>query len=554
MPYTEFEQSLNETFFSATPGFVEIKEKDALLQCEGLDQAYIKEMFKSGVRMDAGREEAGAVCYFPIVQEMKVVSVLLLRPKQGEKEGFARDKQYLKLLSELACQWVAEKLERETWQKRFGEIHLETRKLIQSITEPFCLVDQGGLIQEMNEHMASLFRKRRTTLMGEKIMQYITKEKWESIKSRNEKDEMVVQVPGNQGEAYFATIQPVKSKQGIVSYMILLKSKKTEKPEQAGRRLYHFEDILGVSEILKQTIQSAKRVSKSDVTIMLRGESGTGKEMFAQAIHHESERKDQPFVALNCAAIPENLLESELFGYEKGAFTGAEKEKPGRFELANHGTLFLDEIGDMSLYLQAKILRVLQEKTLERIGSNKSRKIDVRIITATHRNLEELIRKGEFREDLYYRISVIPIYIPPLRARKEDLSVLIEHFTRKYSKDLNKHPKSLAAETLDRLMQYDWPGNIRELQNVVRHFVELEIGDTVTLESLPSSLQTGSKSLPPSVKKSARTNHYQTRLDKRQVLELLERNGRSTEGKKKTAADLGISLATLYRYLKKMQG
>ncbi|WP_416876480.1 sigma 54-interacting transcriptional regulator, partial [Kitasatospora sp. SC0581] len=172
---------------------------------------------------------------------------------------------------------------------------------------------------------------------------------------------------------------------------------------------------------LKQTIQSAKRVSKSDVTIMLRGESGTGKEMFAQAIHHESERKNQPFVALNCAAIPENLLESELFGYEKGAFTGAEKEKPGRFELANHGTLFLDEIGDMSLYLQAKILRVLQEKTLERIGSNKSRKIDVRIITATHRNLEELIRKGEFREDLYYRISVIPIYIPPLRARKEDL-------------------------------------------------------------------------------------------------------------------------------------
>ncbi|MEC2222931.1 MULTISPECIES: sigma-54 interaction domain-containing protein [Heyndrickxia] len=553
MPYTEFEQSLNEAFFFATPGFVEIKEKDALLQCEGLDQAYIKEMFKSGVRMDAGREEAEAVCYFPIVQEMKVVSVLLLRPKQGEKERFARDIQYLKLLSELACQWVAEKLERETWQKRFGEIHLETRKLIQSITEPFCLVDQDGLIQEMNEHMASLFRKRRTTLMGEKIMQYITKEKWESIKSRNEKDEMVVQVPGNQGEAYFATIQPVKSKQGIVSYMILLKSKKTEKPEQAGRRLYHFEDILGVSEILKQTIQSAKRVSKSDVTIMLRGESGTGKEMFAQAIHHESERKNQPFVALNCAAIPENLLESELFGYEKGAFTGAEKEKPGRFELANHGTLFLDEIGDMSLYLQAKILRVLQEKTLERIGSNKSRKIDVRIITATHRNLEELIRKGEFREDLYYRISVIPIYIPPLRARKEDLPILIEHFIQNFSKDLNMDPKNIAAETLDRLMQYDWPGNIRELQNVVRHFVELQIGDTVTLESLPSSLQRGTKSLPPFVKPK-RTNHYQTRLEKRKVLELLERNGWSTEGKKKTAADLGISLATLYRYLKKIQG
>jgi len=263
--------------------------------------------------------------------------------------------------------------------------------------------------------------------------------------------------------------------------------------------------------------------------------------------------KNQPFVALNCAAIPENLLESELFGYEKGAFTGAEKEKPGRFELANHGTLFLDEIGDMSLYLQAKILRVLQEKTLERIGSNKSRKIDVRIITATHRNLEELIRKGEFREDLYYRISVIPIYIPPLRARKEDLPILIEHFIQNFSKDLNMDSKNLAAETLDRLMQYDWPGNIRELQNVVRHFVELQIGDTVTLESLPSSLQRGAKSFPPFVKPK-RTNHYQTRLEKRKVLELLERNGWSTEGKKKTAADLGISLATLYRYLKKIQG
>ncbi|GER67728.1 ATPase AAA [Weizmannia acidilactici] len=549
--FNEYEQMLNQEIFSSTPGYIEIKERDDLLQCRDLDQEYIKEIFQSGVRIEkAEKENSSLINYFPIIRNMKVIAILLLRPRTRQEQDFIRDIKYLNMVSELACKWVSEKLEKEKWQKKYTITSLELQKFFQTITQPFCLVDHGGIIQEISEHMASIFHKRKTAFIGGKVTELIAYDDWKKIRRQKQKFEMSLQLQGKQNEQFTAVIQPVYYN-GYCSYIILLKSKLITKTEQNRRRLYRFEDIIGVSDVLKNTIQSAKRVSKSDVTIMLRGESGTGKEMFAQSIHNESDRKDKPFIAINCAAIPENLLESELFGYEKGAFTGAEKDKPGRLELANKGTLFLDEIGDMSLYLQAKILRVIQEKTFERIGSNKSKEIDVRIISATHRDLEELVRKGEFREDLYYRISVIPIYIPPLRERKEDLPILIEHFMSGFSRDMQRSPKKLSAEVLQKLIQYDWPGNIRELQNVVRHFVELEIGDTVTVKSLPSALRKKEETAPLTVEAQSFKNH--SKPNKKQIQNLLDRYGWSTEGKKKAAAHLGISLATLYRYMKKMK-
>ena len=238
---------------------------------------------------------------------------------------------------------------------------------------------------------------------------------------------------------------------------------------------YTFDDIIGQSKLMKQTIDFAKGVSDSPTTILITGESGTGKEVFAQAIHNASSRQNFGFVAVNCGAIPESLFESELFGYEEGAFTGARKGgKPGKFEMANGGTLFLDEVGEMPLDMQVKLLRVLQEGVLTRVGGNKSISVDVRVIAATNKNLKTLVEENKFRIDLYYRLSVIPIKIPPLRERKEDIQALIEIFLKSKSMKLNKVPPILNEEITTILLRYEWPGNVRELENFIEKTVNLD--------------------------------------------------------------------------------
>ena len=236
---------------------------------------------------------------------------------------------------------------------------------------------------------------------------------------------------------------------------------------------------------MESVVNIAARVAPSKATVLLRGESGTGKEVIAKTIHYASPRKDKPFVAVNIAALNENLLESELFGYERGAFTGADKKKAGRFEVADGGTLFLDEIGDLPMTTQVKLLRVLQEETFERVGSNEPIKIDVRIIAATNRNLEQLIAENKFREDLYYRLNVVTISIPPLRERKQDIPPLIDYFISKYIKDTNKSGVEFSKEAMDLLMKYDYPGNVRELENIVHHALVLSRTEIITSSVLP---------------------------------------------------------------------
>ncbi|MFD3155671.1 sigma 54-interacting transcriptional regulator [Haloimpatiens sp. FM7330] len=246
-----------------------------------------------------------------------------------------------------------------------------------------------------------------------------------------------------------------------------------------------FQDIIGTSGCLKEVLYISEKASHSTSTVLIRGESGTGKELIAKAIHYNSDRSEKPFVRVNCAAIPENLLESELFGYEKGAFTGAYKSKPGKFTLANEGTIFLDEIGDMPLSMQVKLLRVLQEMEFESVGGIISKKVDVRVIAATNRNLEEMMKNGEFREDLYYRLNVISINLPPLRNRKEDINLLSEHFMKKISKKLNKKIKGMDAACLKYLEQYKWPGNIRELENIIERAINMCEDYVITTKDLP---------------------------------------------------------------------
>ncbi|WP_092922494.1 sigma-54 interaction domain-containing protein [Romboutsia hominis] len=309
------------------------------------------------------------------------------------------------------------------------------------------------------------------------------------------------------------------------------------------------ENIIGNSSIINSVKKEALIASKSTSTVLITGESGTGKELFARAIHNHSNRCENPFVAVNCAAIPDNLLESELFGYEEGAFTGAKKGgKLGKFEIANKGTIFLDEIGDMSLHLQAKLLRVLQEKELNKIGAKSNKFIDVRIIAATNKDLEKMVLKGTFREDLYYRLNVIPISLPNLRQRKDDIPDLIDFMIKEYSRKLEKHVTGIDKNVLDVMLEYKWPGNIRELQNIIEYGVNMSIGEIITLDVIPNKLK--NVELEEVLVQNDKIITLEE-LEKAEIIKALHKYKDYKKDKELVAKALGISRATLYRKLEK---
>jgi two-component system response regulator AtoC len=260
---------------------------------------------------------------------------------------------------------------------------------------------------------------------------------------------------------------------------------------------YEFDNIVGGSDAMREIFASISRVAPTRATVLLCGESGVGKDMIARAIHHHSPRADRPFVKINCTALPENLMESELFGYEKGAFTGANTSKPGKFEQADTGTVFLDEIGDVPGSIQVKLLRILQEREFERLGSNKTRHIDVRVLAATNVDLRAALEQGTFREDLYYRLNVLPLNIPPLRDRKEDIPFLARHFVKKLRKDLGSPVESISDAAIQRLLEYHWPGNVRELENVIER--SMVLANNAVLEVADIKLDTGPQARVASV-------------------------------------------------------
>ena len=255
------------------------------------------------------------------------------------------------------------------------------------------------------------------------------------------------------------------------------------------RDKFEFANIIGSSPAMQKVFNRMKRIIKTDSTVLVMGESGTGKEIVAKAIHFNGHRKDKPFIAVHCGAIPESLLESELFGHMKGSFTGAVRDKIGKFEAADQGTIFLDEIGTMPMHLQTKLLRVLQEQEVERIGSNRPIKLDVRVISATNQNLEEEVKGGNFRDDLFYRLNVIPLNLPPLRERREDILALVKHFLQKNCKEMKRPMMTLTKEVFEALELYHWPGNVRELENIVERTVALTEGNQITLDDLPSAIR-----------------------------------------------------------------
>ncbi len=287
--------------------------------------------------------------------------------------------------------------------------------------------------------------------------------------------------------------KPVKSDELVMVVEKALKYRRLEREnillKQQLRKKYQFENFIGDSKPIQKVFELIEKVADTDSTVLITGESGTGKELIAKAIHYNSYRRDNPMVVINCGAIPEELLESELFGHEKGAFTGAHKMRVGRFELANGGTIFLDEIGDMSPNLQVKLLRVLQEQKFERVGGTRTLEIDVRIIAATNKNLINAVNQGTFRQDLYYRLNVIPIRVPPLRHRKSDIPLLIDFFLKRIDPRKRNGISGFSSEATDVLAAYDWPGNVRELENMVERMSILANGDKVDMEDIPESIK-----------------------------------------------------------------
>ncbi len=311
------------------------------------------------------------------------------------------------------------------------------------------------------------------------------------------------------------------------------------------------------SPAMQQVLQLARRVSASDSTVLILGETGTGKEVISTAIHNWSRRSDKPMIKVNCGAIPDNLLESELFGYEKGAFTGAASSKPGRFEFADGGTIFLDEIGDIAPQLQVKLLRVLQERTFERLGGIRPVSVDVRVIAATNKDLKEAVRNGEFREDLYYRLNVVPINLPPLRERKEDIDSLVNTFLRSAAGISGGTIKQMSPEAMKYLMNYNWPGNIRELENIIERCVVITESDVIDADSLPQEiLSYGRQTVSASgtnVTSGSSEPLLNSAIDDREK-EVIIKSLRDHDGNKtKTALALGISRRSLHRKIQKYE-
>jgi formate hydrogenlyase transcriptional activator len=299
--------------------------------------------------------------------------------------------------------------------------------------------------------------------------------------------------------------------------------------------------MIGESAAFQEALRNIRLVAPTDATVLVHGETGTGKELIARAIHDLSGRSKQPFIKVNCAAIPATLLESELFGHEKGSFTGAFAQKLGRFELAHKGTLFLDEIGEIPLELQSKLLRAIQEQELERLGGNRTIRVDIRLVAATNRNLKEMVDQGTFRSDLYYRLHVFPLTVPPLRERQRDIPLLIRYFAQKYAKRLNREIKEIPTATIEALTKYDWPGNIRELQHIIERSVILASGHVLHV-AIPQSTQTG----------VIQSGSVDEATDREQVLRALVESGGKVGGHCGAAARLGMPRTTLQARMKKL--
>lgn len=443
-------------------------------------------------------------------------------------------------------------------------------RIFDPVPVPIILVNKNTEIIMINEVFADYLGHTRAELIGQKVktidpntrFPYVFKSKRPEIaykhKFSNGHTALVHRIPvlDDQSEVLYGfgmvIFDDLKKLQEVLERNKLLEGKLSiyqEELKSIRGAKYSWETIIGNSLTIQKVKGISSKAAKTDSNVLIIGESGTGKELFAHAIHNDSKRFDGPFVKINCAAIPKDLLESELFGYEEGAFTGAKKQgKVGKFELANGGTIFLDEIGDMPMEMQVKILRVLQEREIERIGGNRTIPVDCRIIAATNRNLRERIKENEFREDLFYRLNVINIEVPPLRERKEDIELLALKLMEKLSETLGHHVNNVTVEALECLKQYNWPGNIRELENIIERAINMTDNETIEVFHLPQYIFIKAQNAMPEMPQIQNLKEAVEEVEKTTITNCLI----SVQNNKfKAAKLLGISRTSLYEKIEK---
>lgn len=459
--------------------------------------------------------------------------------KEGQKRISENTEVYLNAITKLSS-LIGEYLQ----QFSEGSAAADTEKLIESLMslceQPLLLTDPNGVVLRYNSLADKVLKF--CNVSSTSLRQIFSEDMARRITSGNDLFEKKASIGENTAKV---TTRSIYSQNHLHSILVRLSNEFYENLPESGA----FERLIGSSRAFVHIQNLIKRVADSPTPILITGETGTGKELVARSFHEQSRRNKYPFVAINCSSIPENLFESELFGYEEGSFTGAKKGgKMGRIEMAQSGTLFLDELGEMPLSVQPKLLRVLQEYELERVGSTKKIHLDIRIVAATNRDLREMIKEGKFREDLFYRISVINVKLPPLRDRKEDIIPISLNYLERLKTKMTTPLRTISHEAEQAFLNYSWPGNIRELQNVVEYAANLCDSDTLTLADLPEHMR-GLEECPDTEKQK------ETPLpdsQEKQILDLLSAYGHTLESKKKIAADLGISLRTLYRKLNKM--
>ncbi|MBF4694188.1 sigma-54-dependent Fis family transcriptional regulator [Fusibacter ferrireducens] len=458
----------------------------------------------------------------------------------------------IEFLNRMADLIVSKVLEQEASDKLQVAIN-QMMALIDSVDEGIIAVDEYGTIIYKNSVINDMFLFNEAQIEKQKIFELLPKPYIEKLVHQKETfNNIELSIAQNQHE-YHTLVSGKPVLLGTKSAGSILIFKKMEdiynvvNTISLNNQSTLFEDIIGEGPEIKLVKDRAKLVANSNSTVLILGESGTGKELFARAIHYSSDRHEKPFIAFNCAAIPESLLESELFGYEAGSFTGATKGgKLGKFQLAQGGTIFLDEIGDVPIHLQTKLLRVLQEKSLEKLGGHKSVELDIRVIAATNKYLEQMVIDGSFREDLFYRLSVIPINIPPLRERKGDIKILLNYFLKHYNQKLRKNIKGFHQSAEEILLHNSWKGNVRELENVIEYAVNMETSPYITLNSIPQRIRVSQVEEQPHMKLIPLEE-----MERNLIYEALEVYGHGVQDKTKVAQVLGIGIATLYRKIKK---
>lgn len=500
--------------------------------------------------------ELAEICT-PIKIEEQVIGIIgLIAFTEDQKEILLDKKRRMVTFVEKMADLLAAKAAQQQSLENAKASRDEMSTVLETTHEGIFALDRKGYIKHCNNMAAALFKTTKPDLIGKHINEFMmgtpALEVMETGSGYTENEEIF---KTDRGRLHFiVTAKPYITGEEIGGVVISFRDIK-----EAQKLVYNIntralkntlDDIVGNSEEIKRAKKQALITAKGNSTVLITGESGTGKEMFAKAIHYASSRGEGPFVTVNCGAIPENLLESELFGYEKGAFTGAsDKGKAGKFETANGGTIFLDEIGDMPPHLQVKILHVLQNMRFERVGGNKNIIVDVRVIAATNKDLEGMIREGKFREDLYYRLSVIPLTIPALRERRDDIKLLMYHFLRKYNTFMNRKITGFTKEVEELYVNHDWPGNVRELENAVEYGTNMAFGDTIGMDEVPARLLRNEENVMKFQDTNLPLSEQVKRYEKEIITRKLKKYGTSGNAKDTVAKELGLSRATLYRKL-----